>query len=134
VFTHHIVDRACIGRCFSYDNFEPSTGQFRVRANPGNPFVMADMQSAGGAQVGDYVVRARDLPLSDIYQCDSSMTELCVRDLAVGDRTSSALRDSNWFWRYNATSLLVDVSLGPVMFVVVYAGRRLTAWRQPARS
>ena len=133
VTTHHIIDRTCIGRCFSYADYEPSTEQFRVRANPENPFVLTDVGSVWEAQTGAYVVQARDLPLSDIYQCDSSMTELCVRDLAVGDRTSSALRDSNWFRRYNATSLLVDVSLGPVMFVVVYAGRRLMARFQPAR-
>ena len=136
VFTHHIVDRACIGRCFSYDNFEPSTGQFRVRANPGNPFVLADMHSAGAAQVGDYVVRAHDLPLFDIYQCDTSMTALCVREAAAGDRTSSPLWwDGNcWFPQFNATSLLVDLALGPVIFVGVYAGRWLMARFQQAGS
>ena len=134
VTTHHIVDRACIGRCFSYDNYEPSAGQFRVRANPGNPFVMPDTQSAWAAQAGDYVVRARDLPLFDIYQCDSSMTALCVRETAARDRTSSGFRsESGWFDRFNAASLLVDLSLGPVILVGVYAGRWLMARLQPAR-
>src|SRR4029077_8385465 len=35
-----LLDHACIGRCFSYANYEASTGQFRVRANPGNTFVV----------------------------------------------------------------------------------------------
>lgn len=128
VITHHIVDRACIGRCFSYDNYEPATGQFRVRANPGNPFVMADMQSAGAAQVGDYVVRAGDLPLFEIYQCDSNITALCTRESVAGDRTPLPL------WRDEATArfpgsakrgLLVDILLGPVVLVGVFAGRWL---------
>jgi hypothetical protein len=136
VFTHHIVDRACIGRCFSYNNFEPSTGQFRVRANPGNPFVLADMQSAGAAQVGDYVVRSRDLPLFDIYQCDSSITALCVREAAAGDRTSSPLwKDGNgWFPQFNAALLLVDISPGPVILGGLYTRRWLMARLQPARA
>jgi len=32
-FIAHSVDRACIGHCFSYSNYEPSSGQFRVRAS-----------------------------------------------------------------------------------------------------
>ena len=27
----HVIDRACIGHCFSYANYEPATAQFRVR-------------------------------------------------------------------------------------------------------
>ncbi|MGO9863375.1 MAG: hypothetical protein ACLPLR_07180 [Terriglobales bacterium] len=132
VSTNHIVDRACIGRCFSYRNYEASAGQFRVRATPGNAFVMADPQSAFAAQTGNYVVRASDLPLFEVYQCDSSMTTLSVRKLAVGDKTTRTTspaftRDSNWVRRFNATSLLADLSLGSFMFVCVLAGRRLIA-------
>jgi hypothetical protein len=38
----HVVDRICVGRCFSYANYEPSTAQFRVRADHENPFVVSD--------------------------------------------------------------------------------------------
>jgi hypothetical protein len=134
VTTHHIVDRACIDRCFSYDNYEPASEQFLVRANQGNPFVMADTQDTWAAQTGKYVVRAGDLPLFDIYQCDSSMTALCVREVAAGDKTSSTLKNSDWFGRFDTTSLLVDISLGPIMFVGVYARRWLMARVQPARA
>lgn len=132
VSTNHIVDRACIGRCFSYRNYEPAAGQFRVRATPGNAFVMTDPKSAFAAVTGNYVVRASDLPLFEVYQCDSSMTALCVRKLAVGDKTTrttspSFTRDSNWVHRFNATSLLVDLSLGSLMFVGVLARRWLIA-------
>ena len=35
----HALDRACIGRCFSYANYEPSSRQFRIRAQAGNAVV-----------------------------------------------------------------------------------------------
>ncbi len=35
-FVGHLADRACIGHCFSFLNYEPASGQFRVRAKPGN--------------------------------------------------------------------------------------------------
>ena len=35
VLVQHIVDRECIGRCFSYGNYEPASGVFRIRALPG---------------------------------------------------------------------------------------------------
>jgi hypothetical protein len=34
-----LLDRACIGKCFSFGNYEASTQQFRVRAAPGNSIV-----------------------------------------------------------------------------------------------
>ena len=30
-FIVHMVDRACIGKCFSFQNYEPPSQQFRVR-------------------------------------------------------------------------------------------------------
>lgn len=59
----HMVDRACIGRCFSYANYEPSTAQFRIRAVKPNPYVIADYGDSFGLQDGKYVVRPADLPL-----------------------------------------------------------------------
>ncbi len=89
LLTHHLVDRACIGQCFSYGNYEPSSGQFRVRANPGNPFVLADVASVNEAESGTFVVRAQDLPIFEIYQCDLNLTELCMRELAAGERNGA---------------------------------------------
>jgi hypothetical protein len=34
-----LIDRACIGRCFSFANYEAATEQFRVHAIPGNSIV-----------------------------------------------------------------------------------------------
>jgi len=85
VFIMHIVDRACIGHAFSYNNYEPSTQQFRVRATPGNPFVVANFATADALQTGHYVVRQQDLPMAQIYQCDLNMTQLCMRELTAGE-------------------------------------------------
>jgi hypothetical protein len=35
----HMIDRACLGRCFSYANYEPSTAQFRIRVTGKSPIV-----------------------------------------------------------------------------------------------
>jgi hypothetical protein len=89
----HIVDRACIEQCFSYDNYEPSTGQFRVRVQSENPFVMANQGAANAVSQGrEYIVKPQDLPLFEIYQCDRSLTQLCVRGLTAGENTADVVR------------------------------------------
>jgi hypothetical protein len=86
VFIMHIVDRASIGHVFSYGDYEPSTLQFRVRANPGNNIVVTGFAAGDAIQTGQYVVRQQDVPLAQIYQCDLGLTRLCMRDLTVGER------------------------------------------------
>jgi hypothetical protein len=54
---YHIVDRACIGHCFSYGNYEPSSAQFRVRALAGNPVVVSETARFAQIENGSYVVR-----------------------------------------------------------------------------
>jgi len=85
VWIQHIIDRACIGRCFSYGNYEPGSALFRVRASPGNPYVLGDYDLAVDTEQGGYIVQARDLPVYQIYQCSASGTDLCLRSLEVGE-------------------------------------------------
>ena len=85
VFVNHIVDRACIGRCFSYADYEPPSLQFRVRATPGNAMVLADARDSDRAWGGQYMVQPGDLPVFEIYQCDLTMVHLCMRPLAAGE-------------------------------------------------
>jgi hypothetical protein len=86
-FIGHIADRACIGHCFSYANYEPSSGQFRIRAHPGSPVVSASDDDTEDMQAGVYDVEEEDLPLMEIYQCDAKdLTKLCIRDLASGEK------------------------------------------------
>ncbi len=86
-FIGHIADRACIGHCFSYANYEPSSGQFRIRAHPGSPVVSASDDDTEDMQAGVYDVEDEDLPLKQIFQCDDQdLTKLCIRDLASGEK------------------------------------------------
>ncbi len=85
VFIDHFVDRACIEQCFSYGNYEPSSGQFRVRARPGNGIVVANFSDTDAIESGNYVVQPQDLPIFQIFQCNVNMVELCMRELAAGE-------------------------------------------------
>jgi hypothetical protein len=81
----HILDRACIGYCFSYGNYEPGTAMFRVRAAPGNPYVLSNYDLAVEMEEGDYTVRPEDLPVDQVYQCDASGTKLCIHPLEADE-------------------------------------------------
>jgi hypothetical protein len=50
----HMIDRACVGRCFSYANYEPSTNYFRIRLNGVSPFIAPDFDSSAELQAGEY--------------------------------------------------------------------------------
>ena len=83
----HIVDRACAGHCFLVSNYEPSTGQFRVRVRRGSPVVTASVDDSEDMQSGAYDVQEEDLPLKQIYQCEGSdLTRICIRDLAADEK------------------------------------------------
>jgi hypothetical protein len=88
-FVHHSIERACVGRCFSYANYEPSSLQFRLRALPGSFVVQSNFKAEAIAK-GDYVVQRSDLPLTSIYQCDPvDFTHLCVATLEAGQKTGN---------------------------------------------
>lgn len=85
-FIHHSAERACIGHCFSYANYEPASGEFRVRVREGSPVVTSSTDAAEDMASGEYEVDETDLPLKQIYQCDpSDLTKLCIRDLTAGE-------------------------------------------------
>lgn len=86
-FIGHLADRACIGHCFSYANYEPASGQFRIRARPGSPVVSASDDDTEDMQSGEYEVQEEDLPMMELYQCDEKdLTKLCIRSLAAGEK------------------------------------------------
>jgi hypothetical protein len=77
----HMIDRACLGRCYSYANYEPSTAQFRIRAVAENPIVVSTDGDSLRLQNGSYVVKQRDLPL---YQMDLDQGgHMAIRILAA---------------------------------------------------
>ena len=92
-FVHHIVDRACIGRCFTYSNYEPSSAQFHVRVNPGSPLIANSAADAQEMEAGNYTVRLSDPPFVDIYQCSpTDFTILCARTLTPGEKTGPPIK------------------------------------------
>jgi hypothetical protein len=84
----HIADRACIGHCFAYGNYEPGSRDFRVRSDPDNPLVLDDYELAIDVEEGTYVVQPEDLPLYQVYQCSEAGTELCIRPLKAGEENN----------------------------------------------
>lgn len=86
ILIQHIIDRACIERCFSYANYEPGAATFRVRASVDNPYVLMSFESAIDAEHGEYVVQSRDLPVYQVYQCSEDGTQLCIAPLKAGEQ------------------------------------------------
>jgi hypothetical protein len=85
-FVDHATERACIGHCFSYANYEPATEEFRVRVRKGSPVVTSSTDEAEDMASGEYEVDDADLPIKQIYQCDANdLTKLCIRDLQSGE-------------------------------------------------
>lgn len=81
----HTLDRVAVGRCFSYANYEVSTGQFRLRALPDSPVALSDYDDSYAVQIGSYVIKDQDLPLYQLYLAGNSPDDLRVRQLKAGD-------------------------------------------------
>jgi hypothetical protein len=87
----HFVDRSCINHCFSYGNYEPSSGQFRIRAMPGNGTVMSQVPDVWRMENGVYDVSSNDLPAYQIYQCGDSGRQVCLRLLQAGEKNNPSI-------------------------------------------
>jgi len=95
-FIYHSIERACIGRCFSFANYEPSSLQFRIRALAGNYFVTTSVDQSDDMSSGDYIVKTEDLPLTAIYQCNGAdFTQLCALPLRAGQKTEDPESEPN---------------------------------------
>jgi hypothetical protein len=95
LFINHMVDRACIGRCFAYSNYESASGQFRMRVRPGSPLATDSAESSQAMEDGKYVVRPQDLPMTQIEQCGGNdFTRLCMHDLAAGENNGGGNHSS----------------------------------------
>ena len=94
-FIYHSIDRACIGHCFSFANYEASSLQFRVRALRDNSIVTTSVDQSDDMSSGEYRVRKGDLPLVSIYQCDDAdFTGLCALPLREGQKTEDPESES----------------------------------------
>jgi hypothetical protein len=85
--SEHILERACIGKCFEYANYEPSSRLFRIRVTHGSPIATDSVEDSLDMQGGSYIVRKEDLPMNQIYQCDrNNPWKLCMRELSEGEQ------------------------------------------------
>jgi hypothetical protein len=84
----HMIDRVCIGRCYSYANYEAPSAQFRLRVTGPNSIVSGTYEDSWALQNGTYVVRESDLP---IYQITLDYTgQMVTRSLSAGQVSGSA--------------------------------------------
>jgi hypothetical protein len=85
VVYHQMVERYCIDRCWSYANYEPASGQFRVRATGDGPAVLASSAAVRAVAEGRYVIESRDLPVYVVTNCPPAANRYCHRQLSLGD-------------------------------------------------
>jgi hypothetical protein len=88
---HHDLDRACIGHCFSYANYEPSSRQFRIRALPGNQIVLNDYADVDAVAAGRYIVQPRDTPIYLAYPCGPDLRNVCTHPLQAGEKSGTRI-------------------------------------------
>lgn len=81
----HLADSACLGRCFSYANYEPASGHFRVRALGPNPWVLWNRKDIEALEHRFFIVSEKDVPLYQIRLCPHGKG-LCLHELQEGDR------------------------------------------------
>lgn len=84
VIYDHMVDRWCTRRCWSYLNYEPSSGQFRVRADRGNPYVLHTWDARRAVADGRHVVREDEVPIYQLENCAPGANRYCLRELTAG--------------------------------------------------
>ena len=70
-------------------NHEPSCGQFRIHAVPGNSVVVARYGDALGLKDGTYTVKGGDLPLYTVALCGLGSRD--IRMLPLAKRASSEM-------------------------------------------
>jgi hypothetical protein len=87
--TNHMIDRACVGKCFSYANYEPSTQVFRLRTTSPNALVISDYDHSVEVQAGEYTVTAADLPLLQANICGTGQP-IRITPLQAGQIAGSA--------------------------------------------
>jgi hypothetical protein len=90
----HDLDRACIGHCFSYANYEPSSLQFRIRARPHNGIVLDNYADVNAVASGSYIVRPHDVPLYLVYLCGIDLRDVCTRPLQIGENIRQVISET----------------------------------------
>ncbi|MBZ5603566.1 MAG: hypothetical protein LAO79_14800 [Acidobacteriia bacterium] len=69
----HFVDRACIGTCFSFANYEPCSRMFRIRVRSRNPMVVDSYAASFAMQTGTFAPSPDDPPRYQIATCGEGL-------------------------------------------------------------
>jgi len=93
----HLADRECIGRCFDFGNYEAATTHFRLRAAPGNSYVMTDIDEIGQLEYSEYVWNRRDIDLVKLTPCIDGR-HVCASPVKPGERLAQKQIDSVPKW------------------------------------
>ncbi len=84
----HMIDRACIGHCFSYGDYEPATGQFRIRITGPNAVAAPNMKVVQDIENGEHIVTPQEAPLYSVCRNDKTGEgRFLLRALQAGERT-----------------------------------------------
>jgi hypothetical protein len=83
----HIGSGACLGHCFDYANYEPATGQFRIRVTGPNPFVVSTTNLVNEMESGQHIVTRAEAPLFSICPSTNPSQQFMLRKLEAGDKT-----------------------------------------------
>lgn len=81
---NHGLDRPCIGRFYSFQNYEPASLAFQVVAWKPNGLVMQETRDTRAAERGKYVAKPGDLPLYQVVGCASG--RLCAQPMVAGEK------------------------------------------------
>jgi hypothetical protein len=85
----HVADRVCVAHCFSYGNYEPATGQFRIRIVGPNQVTAPNMTVVQDIEAGRHVVTPEEEPLYSLCVSQSEKTRFVLRPLKAGERICS---------------------------------------------
>jgi hypothetical protein len=83
-FGEHMIDRACIGHCWSYMNYEPASGQFRVRVRPDSQTAIASTAHLSDLRSSSAPLAATDLPLILVQPVEGRPGEFSTQQLVAG--------------------------------------------------
>lgn len=92
----HAADWACIGHCYSYANYEPATGQFRIQVDGANAVVAADMSTVQAIEAGEHIITPKEAPIYSVCRCEKESPPLCLRHQEAGERTCSFSIPITW--------------------------------------
>jgi hypothetical protein len=95
----HPAFMSCIGRCFNYADYEPATGQFRIRALQPNSVAASTMDTLKEFAMGTHVVTQAEAPIYAVCASEDPRQRFVLRRLEAGETTCTASLPTAPEWR-----------------------------------